>query len=202
VTEAGKQLVIVAGPNGSGKTTLVRSGALSRWFVVPLMSINADDVAREFAGGAVPTDAQSLAAAQHCDAWLDRSIERGESVVVETVLSSAKLQPRVLSARAAGFTVILVFVSLRSPALNVGRVRQRTQRGGHPVPEDRILRRRQNAHANFGWFARHADLVMVYDNTDQPTFAAGKLEGAWTTPDLDGLPHDLRNELLAVIEKP
>lgn len=197
---ARKQLVIVAAPNWSGKTTLVRSGALSQWLEVPPTSINADDVARDIAGGNIPTDAQSLVAARRCDAWLDRCIADGQSVLVETVLSSQKLRPRVEAARGNGFTVILIFVTLRTPELNLGRVAQRVNLGGHPVPADKIVRRRLSAHVNFAWFARFADLVLVFDNTEQPTFAAGKIGGTWIAPDPHGLPEGLLNEVLSGTE--
>ena len=87
--------VIVAGPNGSGKTTLVRSGVLASVLGVPDVSLNADDVARELAGGGQPTEQQSLRAARITDNRLDVEIAAGRSVIVETVLSSDKYQDRV-----------------------------------------------------------------------------------------------------------
>ncbi len=195
MTGARRDLVIVAGPNGSGKTTLVRSGALDGFLMLPVNAINADDVARDMAGGSSPTDAQSLLAAKLCDGMLDRNIARGVSTVIETVLSSGKLRPRVIAAREGGFQISLIFVTLRTAELNVRRVAQRVQLGGHPVPQDRIIDRRRNAHANFAWFAAHADLVLVFDNTNEPTLAAAKIEGAWLVPKLFLLPRELQTAI-------
>jgi predicted ABC-type ATPase len=127
-------LVIVAGPNGSGKTTLVRSGELALIVPVPPTSINADDMARALAGDRPPTDAQSLQAARVADALVDDLIESRTSFVIETVLSSEKYKARVLAARSAGYQVILVYVTLRAPDLNVSRVANRFSQGGHTVP--------------------------------------------------------------------
>src|SRR5262249_14815317 len=155
---------IVAGPNGSGKTTLVQQGVLAELLDVPANSINPDEVARDLAGGGAASPDHSLQAAQICDARLDAEIAAGQSVTVETVLSSDKLQRRVTAAKAAGFVVTLVYITVRHAALNVARVEQRQAQGGHDVPADRILSRRIRSHALFEWFAREADMVLVFDN--------------------------------------
>jgi predicted ABC-type ATPase len=185
------RLLIVAGPNGSGKTTLVRHGVLSAYLDVPPASINPDEVARELTGDGRLTLEISLQAAQTCDTRLDAEIAAGRSVTVETVLSSDKLKRRVEAARAAGFSIVLVYVTLRYPALNVARVQQRHAQGGHDVPSDRVLSRRERSHALFEWFARQADIVLVFDNSAVPVYAAGKAGGMWDLADLDRLPDDL-----------
>lgn len=184
-------LVIVAGPNGSGKTTLVRGGVVSAILPLPATSINADDIARALAGGAQPTPDHSLRAAQLADARLDAEIEAGRSVCVETVLSSDKLRRRVEAAQAGGYEVALIYVTVRDGALNLLRVAQRHAQGGHDVPADRVLARRARSHDAFAWFADRADLVLVFDNTDAPVRAAGKLGGVWRLWAVDRLPSDL-----------
>jgi predicted ABC-type ATPase len=183
--------LLVAGPNGSGKTTLVRSGVLSRVLDVPPTSLNADDLARELADGQLPTMAQSLRAAQLCDDQLDARLEAGESVMIETVLSSDKLQRRVELAQRTGYRASLVYITLREAALNVARVAQRHAGGGHDVPPQRVLDRRARSHAAFGWFAQRSDLVLVFDNTAAPVYAAGKAAGVWDLADIGRLPPEL-----------
>jgi predicted ABC-type ATPase len=193
------KLVIVAGPNGSGKTTLVRAGALAAVLSGPAISLNADDLARDIAQGGHPTEADSLEAAQRTDARLDSEIAAGRSVLVETVLSSDKFKSRVATARAAGFEIILVYVSVKLPELNVARVATRILQGGHTVPYDRILARRARSHAMFGWFARAADQAFVFDNsTTSPTLAAFKVANTWALPALDSLSADLADTLRQV----
>jgi predicted ABC-type ATPase len=189
-------LLIVAGPNGSGKTTLVQQGVLSTVLLVPRASINPDDVARELAGGNAPSAEQSLQAAQICDARLDAEIAAGRSVTVETVLSSDKLKRRVEAAKAAHFTIALVYVTVREGALNIARVEQRYAQGGHDVPHDRILSRRARSHAMFDWFAQQADVVLVFDNSNAPIYAAGKSDGVWDLANIDCLPGELAAAIL------
>jgi len=185
------RLLIVAGPNGSGKTTLVRQGVLAAFLHVPPVSINPDDVAHELAGHNAPSPQQTLQAAQLCDERLDAEIAAGRSVTVETVLSSDKLKRRVEAARAARFDIALVYVTVRDGALNVARVEQRHAQGGHDVPPERVLSRRARSHVLFEWFAQRADLMLVFDNTSTPVYAAGKAQGVWDLPDIDRLPDDL-----------
>ena len=208
-------LVVVAGPNGSGKATLVRQGVLEQvlrppWFgqdgndggpggsappapypTQPMLEINPDDVAKALAGGGQPTPEQSLRAARACDDLLDAAIAAGRSVLVETVLSSDKLQRRVLAAEAAGYAVALVYVTLRHEALNVARVALRQAQGGHDVPRDRVLDRRTRSHARFAWFAERADFVAVFENSAEPVCAAMKRGRRWRLWRPDLLPPDL-----------
>ena len=159
---------------------------------VPDFSINADDVAKDLAGGGQPSDAQSLEAAQTSDRLLDGRIAAGQSVIVETVLSSGKHKARVLRAQSAGFKFVLVYVAVRIPELNVARVALRFAKGGHDVPQERIRARRERSHELFGWFARMADDVYVFDNSSAvPSTAAVKQTSGWRLPNLDLLPPDL-----------
>jgi predicted ABC-type ATPase len=193
---------LVAGPNGSGKTTLVRQGVLSRVLKLPATSLNADDLARELAGGQLPTPAQSLHAAQLCDDRLDAEIVAGRSVMVETVLSSDKLMRRVEAAQSAGYRFSLVYITLHDGALNVARVAQRHAGGGHDVPPERVLDRRTRSHAHFAWFARRADLLLVFDNTSVPVYAAGRADGVWYIADVDRLPPDLAKTIRQLAQQP
>jgi predicted ABC-type ATPase len=184
-------LLIVAGPNGSGKTTLVLHGVLSAYLDVPPASINPDEVARELSDGGRLTPDISLQAAQTCDARLDAEIPRADPSPWRLFSPPISLKRRVEAARAVGFSIALVYVTLRHPALNVARVQQRHAQGGHDVPSDRVLSRRERSHALFEWLAREADIVLVFDNTAAPVYAAGKAGGMWDLADLDRLPADL-----------
>lgn len=85
--------------------------------------------------------------------------------MVETVASSSKFVALVDRARAGGMRFGLIYVTVRSDALNMARVAQRAADGGHDVPADRILARRAASIANFPGFARRADAGLVLDNT-------------------------------------
>jgi len=62
--------------------------------------------------------------------------------------------------------------------LNIERVAHRFRHGGHDVPAERIVARRQRSRELFAWFAKEADQVFVFDNsTSSPTVAAVKNGG-------------------------
>lgn len=154
---------------------MVRSVALAALTgKLPEISLNPDDIARSLrAERPAATELELLRQAQaESDGRVDRAILARRSFLVETVLSSDKFQPRVTEALDAGFRLGLVFVTLRSAALNVARVADRVIEGGHDVPTDRVLARRERSHAAFGWFAARAHRGLLIDNTGGPDMAA------------------------------
>ena len=141
---------------------------------LPEASLNPDDIAQSLRAqmpAATELDVVRQAQAE-LDGRVDRAILAQRSFVVETVLSSDKFCPRVTEALDAGFRLGLVFVTLRSAALNVARVADRVIEGGHDVPTDRVLARRERSHAAFGWFAARAHRGLLIDNTGGPDMAA------------------------------
>lgn len=68
--------------------------------------------------------------------------------------------------REAGYQFQLLFFWLESPELNIQRVAERVQRGGHHIPEAVIRRRYVNGVQNFfNLYAPLADIWGAYDNT-------------------------------------
>src|SRR6266498_2343116 len=68
-------------------------------------------------------------------------------------------------AKLLGFEVRLIYVVLDSPRRNVERVRLRVKKGGHDVPEDRILERYVRSLAQLPWFLDKADQAWLFDNS-------------------------------------
>lgn len=137
-------LLVVAGPNGAGKSTFVETflGA------VDLRVVNPDAIARALSPadpGAVAYEAAALADGVRRDL-----LARGVSFCMETVFSDpdgAKLA-FLRDARDRGYTVILVFIALDSSDLAIARVVERTQQGGHDVPDEKIAARYPRTFAN------------------------------------------------------
>src|SRR5437879_11804366 len=69
------------------------------------------------------------------------------------------------SARGAGFTTKVVFISTEDPNLNVGRILVRMSRGGQAVPLGTIPASYDEATKSLAEARRHADDLLVYDNT-------------------------------------
>ena len=159
------ELWLVAGPNGAGKTTLAQRGPLRE--LLPRASfLNPDDRALEFlrAEGfhgfsATPPEVLKRAFVEAANATLEgveRCLQDGEAVCVETVLSTDKycrLMERVLG---VGGRFFLIYVALRSPELAAERVRCRTRLGGHDVPLTKVRERWRRSLGWLPWLAARA----------------------------------------------
>jgi len=179
------EMWLIAGPNGAGKTTLTRE-----YFSGPTSDktwINPDDTTLLLRSSykdllVPPIDTANRLGAIISDTRADHMLLTGQSFIVETVLSSDKYRQRVLNARAIGFSVTMVYVTLRSPELAVKRVKQRFENGGHGVPEDKIRERWVRSLANFLAFSRIVDSLTVWDNstdavTEEPPILLMDKEG-------------------------
>jgi len=69
------------------------------------------------------------------------------------------------SARQAGYTTKVLFISTEDPNLNVGRILVRMSRGGQAVPLGTIPASYDEAMTSLAEARRHADDLLVYDNT-------------------------------------
>ena len=166
---------IIAGPNGAGKSSFAGEYLDDLRAAFPndigpdgLIKLNADErtleLRRQF-----PDEAQAalnLRAAQEIDAEVVALIAAGESFVVETVLSSPKYRDDVEAAKAKGFRVGLIYVSLHPPELSPRRVSERAAKGGHDVDPATAVARYRRSHQQLRWFATQADFLMIFDNSD------------------------------------
>ena len=172
------RLWIVAGPNGSGKTSLydkadIEDFGRSVWIINPdALAERIIDIER------LDALAANLEAVRRIERWLYASIDAHQTVGVETVLSTPKYRPLVLAAKARNFTVRLIYVLLSSGQLNIERVRLRVAKGGHAVPSDKILERRERSLAQLPWFLAEADDAWLFDNSDaEPQLIGTKTKG-------------------------
>ncbi|WP_203070822.1 AAA family ATPase [Falsiroseomonas ponticola] len=188
-------LWIIAGPNGSGKSTLARSGALQAWHPsIPSVAQSPDDIAK-LLPPVVPGASEFAyvrAAQTLSDSLVEEAVHAGRTVLVETVGSSPKFFALIDLARQIGRRFGIIYVTVELADLNVARVAHRVALGGHDVPRERILARRDASHDNFPQFAGRADAGLVIDNslTDRAThqpqmrILAEKREGgAWRVID-------------------
>jgi predicted ABC-type ATPase len=152
-------LHVLAGPNGAGKTTLYER------VIAPstrLPFVNADVIAaREWPGAeaAHAYDAAKLAAAERTTL-----IEQRRSFVTETVFSHASKVELLAVARDRGYLITL-HILLIPAELAVLRVGDRVGRGGHVVPERKIVERWERLWSHVVTAAPVANEVFVYDNS-------------------------------------
>src|SRR5262245_53241303 len=165
---------LIAGPNGFGNSPLYGSERAAIYgnttiadFARPFWIINPDMLAlRIRSSERMGLRAANLEAVKRIEAWVEASINAHQSVGVETVLSTSKYRRLVRAAKRRGFEIRLVYVILRTPALNVERVRLRVKKGGHSVPINKITQRWERSLKQLPWFLRNADWALLFDNSD------------------------------------
>ena len=130
----------------------------------------------------------NLEAVRRIEAWLESSINAHQTVGVETVLSTPKYRRLVDKAKGLGFEVRLIYVLLDTPQRNIERVRLRVKKGGHAVPENKILERRVRSLEQLPWFLEHADQAWLFDNSGATPRLIGEKHGGVVTLDQNALP--------------
>lgn len=156
-------LIVIAGPNGSGKTTVTSQLLESEW-LEDAMYINPDIVAQEKFGDWNSPEAV-LSAAKYCAELRENCLKNHESLIFETVMSSADKIDFICRAKEAGYFVRLFFISTSNPAINASRIARRVMKGGHDVPINKIISRYIKSIANCSAIADRVDRLYVYDNS-------------------------------------
>jgi predicted ABC-type ATPase len=158
-----KELLVVAGPNGAGKSTFVATFLSER--SCPYLC--ADVIATEFPH--LDPVSQQIAAGREFLRRMEQQLVAHQDFVVETTLSGRTLRSFLARARAADFSITIVFIFLETPDMCVARVKARVRRGGHHVPEEDIRRRFTRSCINFWHIYRQiADYwYLVYNSSGE-----------------------------------
>lgn len=168
------ELWLIAGPNGAGKTTLSQRGPFAK-SLKDCVFLNADDQTLQqirqlgFEGfHDVPAPVLEANFRMAANAVFDELVERlndGQSVCIETVLSTEKFKPVVEDLRNSGGHFAMIYVGLKSPEVSAARIATRVSQGGHDVPSDRIAARWRRSIELLPWFAERANELFVFDNS-------------------------------------
>jgi predicted ABC-type ATPase len=161
--QVGRPLVVViAGPNGSGKSSLTRHLQARGYDFGEY--INPDDIAADLSG----SDEERVRRAQAiADARRAEAIAAGRGFSFETVFSHPSKLDVLDQARQAGFEVMLFFIAVDNPSINLERVKTRVSLGGHDVPPDRIFNRYHRTLAMLPEMLTRVDRGWIFDNTVQ-----------------------------------
>ena len=68
-------------------------------------------------------------------------VENNQSFSFETVGSTKEKVEFLKDASNKGYEISILFITTRDPSINISRVKKRYSRGGHDVPEDKIINR-------------------------------------------------------------
>jgi predicted ABC-type ATPase len=151
-------LVVIGGPNGSGKTTFYLENLCEAFPVF----VNADLIAQRMA----PTPERDRLAAQEAETERERLLIRKRTFAMETVLSRTEYWLDFVDrARRHGFEILLIFLCLESPELNILRVASRVGRGGHPVKPEKVHKRWQSSIHTAILSIPMVDELWLFDNT-------------------------------------
>lgn len=131
------KLYILSGCNGSGKTT-------ASYTLLPEMLectefVNSDEFAKSFSPFN-PSEA-TIVASHFMLMRIEYLLSRKEDFSIETTLATRSLVGIINTAKAAGYSITLLYFWLSSPELAIQRVRNRVKAGGHNIPENVIRRR-------------------------------------------------------------
>lgn len=159
----GVRMIMFAGPNGSGKSTTINQDRKQPNF--PQTYINADDIARIELAKIPDLNERNLQAAQIAETRRREAIAEGKPFAFETVMSTPEKISLLTQARAKGYQVHVVFVTTEDADINVRRVAQRVQGGGHNVDTDKIRERYHRAMELMPHALDHAHKAAVYDNS-------------------------------------
>ena len=93
-------------------------------------------------------------------------------------------------ARQSGYRTYLYFVATDDPDINVSRVRNRVQSGGHPVPEDRIAPRYHRSLSLLMNAIRHTNRAYIFDNSAPNE----EMKHTWLAEITDGTNLELKSD--------
>jgi predicted ABC-type ATPase len=150
-------LTVVAGANGAGKSTLTKLSANN----TPL--IDPDAIAKEI--DPINPSAAAISAGKQALALSQQYIQSESSFVVETTLAGNTYLNLMRKVKSKGWLVVLIYIGIDNPSINVLRVEDRVNLGGHDVPRSDILRRYERSLANLNKAVKIVDRLILYDNS-------------------------------------
>jgi predicted ABC-type ATPase len=150
-------LTVIAGANGSGKSTLTKLSGVN------VLLIDPDAIAREI--DSVNPSAAAISAGRQALILCQQYAESERSFMVETTLAGKSYLNLMSEMKSRGWSVVLMYIGINNPNLNVKRVSDRVELGGHDVPRDDIIRRYERSLANLSKAAKIADRLDLYDNS-------------------------------------
>ena len=178
------RLLVFAGPNGSGKSTITKKLPLCGIYV------NADEIKRI-------SHCSDLEAAQEAELLRESLLRSEKDFTFETVLSTRRNLDLLARAKEAGYEICAVFVLTNDSGINIQRVRERAQAGGHDVPEDKIVSRYQKSLHNLAQLVRIAHHTRIVDNSGDLPALICEVHGSAVT--IYDSPHWTKKEILAML---
>lgn len=154
-------MMVVAGPAGSGKSTAFPLAAFG------IEHFSVDDRCAELNGGlytGIPA-AVRLRAGSECRAFIEQHIASKAPFALETTLRTQIAIEQAITAQAAGFRAIMLFIATEDVRINIARITARGLLGGHSSSTDEIRDIFRASMANLVNAIAVFDRVECFDNT-------------------------------------
>ncbi|MDR1412959.1 MAG: zeta toxin family protein [Actinomycetes bacterium] len=158
------RLLVVLGPNGSGKSSIF-SELLTVYTSSGLEFFNPDIVGKVYFSDVSNDIERSKRAILWCGRQQKRCLANRCSFGLETVGASIGSLRIVQRARNADYYIELLFVSTESPEINLRRIAERVERGGHWVEPETVKRRYRQVMERLPEYLFLADEITVVDNS-------------------------------------
>lgn len=163
---------MLAGTNGAGKSSIAGAMFLAKG----TQTFNPDESATRIRS-AKPHFSHAEA---NSHAWnegkrlLQRAIAERLNFAFETTLGGNTIPALLGSALSAGLQVRVWYAGLSSVELHIARVRARVEKGGHPIPEEKIRDRYDRSRVNLIRLMPRLTELLVYDNSHEADPDAGE----------------------------
>lgn len=168
-------LMIFAGPNGSGKTTFYEAIKAQNSNQDDIALVNPDVIAKQMANdlnfanvNELPKELKTrvdIGAARSAIEYRDKLIEEKQSLIIETTASASSILKLMDKAQGLGYKVIVNYLMLQHPQLNISRIAARVKKGAHYVEPEIVCRRYYKARDLIADICIHADQFNLYDNS-------------------------------------
>jgi predicted ABC-type ATPase len=135
--------------------------------------------------------ANSYVASVVADLFRRHLLAAKATFTLETVMSHPSKLELLRQAQELGYRTYLYFIATDDPLINISRVQARVRRGGHAVPEDRIVKRYHASLALLMDAIQHTNRAYIFDNSGENrehTWIAEVTEGRELKMQIDWMP--------------
>ena len=100
------------------------------------------------------------------------------SFTFETVMSSKDKVEFLKKAQEAGYRTYLYFIATKDPIINISRVQNRVKKGGHPVPNEKIVSRYYRSLELLSEALNYSNRAYIFDNSSQERLWIAQIDNA------------------------
>lgn len=106
---------------------------------------------------------------------VEKYIDTETTFSMETTLSSKISLKQIAKAKNKGYKIVIYYLGLSDITINLKRISQRVERGGHDIPINTVIRRSGRTVKNLITIMEIVDEVYLVDNTSLHAYIFEKL---------------------------